>query len=280
MAFRSERRFGRPARASPIASHVVPVLDVTITLFIGVATGALSSTVGVGGAVISTPGIRILGASPLEGVGSTLPSILPSAITGTRRYWREGLVVGPIVAKVVPWGALAAVGGAIASVRFPGQGHIQMILTALLVLFTAQRTSRSTRTEDENAAADAHFEWWRCALIGLGAGGLSGFLGVGGGILMVPAFGGWLRLGLKETIATSLACVGLLAIPSTLTHMIEGTVDWAFALPLCLGVIPGAHLGSRWTVGASDRQLRVFIGVGLGLLGVAYFVAETVALVG
>ncbi len=251
-----------------------------MTLFIGLATGALSSTVGVGGAVISTPGIRMLGATPLEGVGSTLPSILPSAITGTRRYWREGLVAGSIVAKVVPWGALAAVGGAIASVRFPGQGHVQMMLTALLVLFTARRTSRPADVAVEIAPTDTHFEWWRCALIGLGAGGLSGFLGVGGGILMVPAFGGWLRLGLKETIATSLACVGLLAIPSALTHVIEGTVDWAFALPLCIGVIPGAHLGSRWTVGASDRQLRVFIGVGLGLLGFAYLAVETAALVG
>ncbi len=273
-------RVGCTAAGTPIASHVVPLLDVTLTLFIGLVTGGLSSTVGVGGAVISTPGIRALGASPLEGVGSTLPSILPSAITGTRRYWREGLVFGPVVAKVVPWGALAAVAGALASVRFPGKGHVQMILSALLVLFTAWRTSRPAHSTEDDASADTHFEWWRCALIGLGAGGLSGFLGVGGGILMVPAFRGWLRLGLKATIATSLACVGLLAIPSTATHIVEGTVDWAFALPLCIGVIPGAHLGSRWTVGATDRQLRMFIGVGLGVLGVAYFVAETVALVG
>jgi uncharacterized membrane protein YfcA len=128
------------------------------------------------------------------------------------------------------------------------------------------------------ASAESHFEWWRCGLIGLGSGALSGFLGVGGGILMVPAFRGWLRLGLKETVATSLACVGLLAIPSTLTHIVEGTVDWSFALPLCVGVVPGARLGSHWTVGASDRHLRLVIGTGLGVMGVGYLVAEVVAL--
>ena len=254
------------------------MVDVALTLLIGVATGALSSTVGVGGAVISTPGIRVLGATPLEGVGSTLPSILPSAITGSRRYWREGLVYLPVVAKVVPWGALMAIAGALASVRFPGRGHVQMILSALLVLFTAWRTSRPASVDVESATAESHFEWWRCAVIGLGAGGLSGFLGVGGGILMVPAFRGWLRLDLKVTVATSLACVGLLAIPSMITHAIEGTIDWAFAIPLSIGVIPGAHFGSRWTVGASDRHLRLLIGIGLGAIGVAYLGAELLTL--
>ena len=54
-------------------------LQVILTLLLGVVTGALSAMFGVGGAVISTPGIRALGATPLEGIGSTLPSIFPSS---------------------------------------------------------------------------------------------------------------------------------------------------------------------------------------------------------
>ena len=73
---------------------------------------------------------------------------------------------------------------------------------------------------------------WRLAIIGIAAGGLSGLLGVGGGILMVPAFSAWLRLPLKETIATSLACVGIFAIPGTITHALLGHIDWAYAIPL------------------------------------------------
>lgn len=257
-------------------------LQVLLTIMLGVATGALSSTIGVGGAVISTPGIRVLGATPLQGVGSTLPSILPSAITGTLRYHREGFVYVPVVRKVAPWGAAAAVAGAIASVHFPGQGHVQMILTALLVGYTAWKTSRQPSAAETIAAAGvtsaSHFEWWRCGIIGLGAGLLSGFLGIGGGILMVPLFRGWLKLGLKETVATSLACVGLLAIPGSITHLVNGTVDWAFALPLCVGVIPGARLGAHWTVGASDRQLRRLIGVALGAMSAVYLAAESLAL--
>ena len=52
---------------------------------------------------------------------------------------------------------------------------------------------------------------------------------------------GWVGLPLKEAVATSLACVGILAIPGTITHALLGDIDWAFAIPLCVGVIPGAR---------------------------------------
>src|SRR2546430_14440779 len=59
----------------------------------GVETGVLSGMFGVGGAVVSTPAIRALGATPLEAVGSTIPSVIPSAVSGSLRYPREGLLL-------------------------------------------------------------------------------------------------------------------------------------------------------------------------------------------
>ncbi|WP_334142139.1 TSUP family transporter, partial [Rhabdothermincola sp.] len=59
---------------------------------LGVSAGVLSGMLGIGGAVITTPGIRVLGATPLEAVGSTVPAILPSALSGTWRYARAGMV--------------------------------------------------------------------------------------------------------------------------------------------------------------------------------------------
>jgi hypothetical protein len=270
-----------------------------LCIVLGVAMGMLSAMFGVGGAVISTPGIRVLGATPIESVGSTLPSVLPSAIAGAARYQREGLVYWQVVARVAPWGCAASVGGAILSVHFPGKGHVQMILTAGLVLYTAITVSRrgdrkpvaaeaptsggggaGTLVQDVQVQSkDRYTDVVRCMVIGLGAGALSGFLGVGGGILMTPTFRGWLRLGLKETVATSLACVGLIAIPSSLTHIAEGDVNWLYALPLCIGVIPGARIGARWAIAASDRKLRLAFGWGLGALGLAYGIAEIIALV-
>lgn len=267
-------------------------LQVILTLLLGMVTGVLSAMFGVGGAVISTPGIRALGATPLEGIGSTLPSILPASIIGTLRYHREGFVLWRAVGWTAAFGAPAAVLGSLATSSIPGKGHLQMIATAALVGLTAYRTSRhpaalvpaAPNATDHAAMAAperppvARAAWWCYAVIGAGAGMLSGLLGVGGGVLMVPAFQSWLRMGLKATIATSLACVGLLAIPGTITHTLKHHIDWAFALPLCIGVVPGAQIGSHLAVKAADRSLRRVTGIVLGTVAVVYAVAEVIAL--
>ena len=265
-------------------------LQVVLTLLLGVATGILSAMFGVGGAVISTPGIRALGATPLEGIGSTLPSIFPSSIIGTLRYHREGFVLWRGVWWTAMFGVPAAVVGSLATSSIPGRGHLQMIATAALVGLTGYRTSRQPAAlvpavplAHAAAAVPEHppvarAAWWCYAVIGTGAGMLSGLLGVGGGIIMVPAFQSWLRMGLKETIATSLACVGLLAIPGTITHQLKHHIDWAFALPLCIGVVPGAQIGSHLAVKAADRALRRVTGIVLGTIAVVYAAAEIIAL--
>ena len=81
-------------------------------MFVGVLTGMLSGMFGIGGAVISTPAVRALGATPLEAIGSTLPSILPSSISGSLRYLREGLVR----IRVVRWTCLFGVPASVARV--------------------------------------------------------------------------------------------------------------------------------------------------------------------
>src|SRR5829696_9573038 len=81
-------------------------------LALGVAAGVLSGMFGVGGAVITTPGIRAMGTPPLLAVGSTIPAILPGAVTGAYRYAREGLVDWRIGLVCGASGALTAAAGA------------------------------------------------------------------------------------------------------------------------------------------------------------------------
>ena len=151
-----------------------------------------------------------------------------------------------------------------------------MIATALLVGYTGvpDRVPDGRRPRPAGSISD---EWWRLAVIGVAAGALSGLLGVGGGILMVPAFSAWVGLPLKDTIATSLACVGIFAIPGTLTHWYLGHIDWTFAIALAVGVIPGAQVGARFTIAADDRTLRYTVGTALGIIAVIYLVGELLA---
>jgi uncharacterized membrane protein YfcA len=254
---------------------VPPAVQFTLTVLVGVLTGMLSGMFGLGGAVISTPGIRLLGASALQAVGSTLPSILPSSVSGSVRYEREHLINGRIVLLTSMFGVPASIVGSELSGVVPGDGHLLMLATAALVGFTAYRTAfPKIRVTD---GIVLHDELWRLAVIGAAAGMLSGLLGVGGGVIMVPLFSLSVGLSLKSTIATSLACVGIFAIPGTLTHWHLGHIDWSFALALAIGVIPGAWIGARFTIASSEKLLRRTVGAALGIIATIYAIGELVA---
>ena len=249
-------------------------------------TGVLSAAFGVGGAVVSTPAIRALGASAFIAVGTTLPSILPSAVSGTLRYAREGLIDRRVVALTAPAGIVASVGGSALSKVVPGDGHWLMLLTAVLLGFTAWRMGRTPEDkplEGEDAALSdqrPNREAKPGLLVGIGAiaGAMSGLLGVGGGIVMVPAFSELAGMPVKQTIATSLACVGIFAIPGTITHALFGDIDWRFALLLAVGVVPGARLGAAAAIRTRDHRLRLAVATFLGAVAVAYAAGEVLAL--
>lgn len=256
------------------------LLHAVLTVVAGVATGVFSAALGVGGAMLSTPAIRLLGVSATFAVATTLPAVLPSAVSGTLRYARERLVRWDVVAWTAPAGVAAAVVGSRLSREVPGEGHVLMLVTAALLGFSAWRMAReeaggpggTDEVEPEPAG--------RRLLVGIGvvAGAMSGLLGVGGGVVMVPAFSELARLPLKQTVATSLACVGLFAIPATLTHSVSGSIDWAAAGWLTLGVVPGARLGAALSVRSSDRRLRTAVAGFLGVIAVVYAAGELVSL--
>jgi uncharacterized protein len=286
-----------------------PLRD-ALTLLLGLVTGVLSALFGVGGAIVSNPGLRALGASPLVAVGTTLPSILPGAVSGTLRYRREGLIDWNLIALAAAAGLPAVVGGSLLSHAVPGDGHLLLLLIAVLLAFTAWRTAFAGPAADtpEPPAAGAPATGagragnpghgtpgagqargtapappparsrWTAAAIGLAAGLLSGLLGIGGGVIMVPAFTELLHLPLKSAIATSLVCVGIFGVPATITHALLGDIDWRLAALLTIGVIPGARIGASLTIRTAERRLRLAIGAFLAVVAVVYFVTEGRAL--
>lgn len=258
-----------------------------LTLLIGLVTGVLSAMFGVGGAFVSNPGARALGADPLVAVGTTLPSILPGAVSGAVRYQREGLVDWQVVAWASVAGLAAAIAGSLLSHAVPGDGHLLLLAVAVLLGFNAWRLAFAAPAggaEGEGggnpapAAPPRTRGGWRPAAAGLAAGLLAGLLGVGGGAVMVPAFSELLHLPLKAAIATSLVCAGVFALPATVVHAMLGDVDWRLAILLTVGVVPGARLGASLTIRASERRLRVSVGLFLAVVAVVYFVTEARAL--
>jgi uncharacterized membrane protein YfcA len=276
---------------------VGPLRDL-LTVVLGLATGVLSGLFGVGGGVISQPGMRLLGLEPLVVIGTALPVIIPGAASGARRYVRERLIQWPAVVATVPIGLAAAVVGSITSEHVPGDGHLLQLFTAGLLGLSSYRMGRTVpalppdkplaETDAPEAPGGATSPEpdgdvslvARYAAIGLVSGLLSGLLGIGGGVIMVPAFVQLARIEVKSAIATSLVCVGLFAIPGTITHALQDHVDWRVAMALVIGVIPGARLGAALTIRATDRRLRVVVASFLGSTAVLYGVGELTALIG
>jgi uncharacterized protein len=283
-----------------------PLRD-AVTVALGVAAGVMSGVFGVGGAVVSTPGIRVLGASAVDAVGTTLPSIIPGAASGVLRYRQEGLIDRRAVVATAPAGMAAAVAGALLTRAVPGEGHALMLATAGLLAVSAVRTAAAprpaadpdldaalalagpagdppggTRSAPAGPAAPAppaaQFRPAALAAIGAAAGLLAGLLGIGGGVILVPGLAQAAGFELKRAIATSLACVGLMAVPGTVTHALLGTIDWRFALALTVGMVPGARIGATLAIRAGDRRLRLVVGAFLAVTAMLYAAGEVAAL--
>jgi uncharacterized membrane protein YfcA len=270
---------------------------------VGVAAGALSGMLGVGGAVLTTPGVRALGATPIEAIGSTIPAILPSAISGTVRYSRAKLVNWTIGLTCGLTGSALALVGAVVADRV--NAHALMVVTAVLLGWSGWSVYRSGREVEPEppdtpevetvhaphahgagavpttAATETatHTSVGMPLLAGVGAasGFVAGLLGVGGGVVMVPVFTRLLRVPVKEAIASSLVAVAIFSIPALVGHAVLGHVNWAYAVLLTVGVVPGAQIGARITVGASDRAVRTLAGLFFVALALVYGISEILA---
>lgn len=248
------------------------------TGMVGVLAGALSALLGIGGATITTPAVRVLGASPILAVGSTVPAILPGAISGSLRYAREGLVDWSLALSTGIAGSLFALLGAWTSSQV--DGRVLMVLTAVLMLWSGISVVRGGRA---GVGAEEELPSGRPSIlllgtVGAGAGFVAGLLGVGGGIVLVPVMTGLLRVPMKRAVASSLVGVAIFSVPALVTHAALGHIDWSYALPLMVGVVPGARLGARLTLRHSDRTVRRLFGLLVIVLALVYGGTELAAL--
>jgi uncharacterized protein len=97
--------------------------------------------------------------------------------------------------------------------------------------------------------------------IGLAAGVLSGLLGVGGGIVMVPLLVLWTGLGQRDAHAVSLGAIVPISVAGVLTYGVAGEVRLPEAAALAAGSVLGARLGAGLLLRASERRLRLLFGL-------------------
>jgi uncharacterized membrane protein YfcA len=129
---------------------------------------------------------------------------------------------------------------------------------------------------DRTLGRDVHYKVGRVPLglsLMYGAGLISALLGIGSGVLKIPAMDTALRLPIKVSSATSNFMIGVTAAASAGAYFMRGNIDIDIAGPVALGSVVGALAGARLLMGIPADKLRIFFVIVLALLAVLMFLS-------
>lgn len=214
-----------------------------LAVLCGSLVGFSLALIGGGGSILATPlllyvvGVRdphvAIGTSALAVSANAFANLLPHARAGHVR-WRAAFVFAAA-------GVLGAWFGSTLGKAM--DGHRLLALFALLMLVVAVLMLRGRHGGAPDRYPLPH-SVPRLAAVGLGAGGLSGFFGIGGGFLVVPGLMFASGMEIINAIGTSLFAVGTFALTTAGNYAASGLVDWRIAAEFIGGGVLGGWLGA------------------------------------
>lgn len=253
-------------------------LTFSVLLWLGsIAAGLLGAMTGLGGGIVLIPFLTlVLGVDIRYAIGASLVSIIAVSSGSTAAFLRQGftnLKVGMLLELAT---AVGAVGGAYLAGLF-SPTWLQVIF-GLVLLVTVALTSRARTENGGEPSADrlaqqlglassypqdgvhVAYDVHGVGLAGfvmLGAGALSGLLGIGAGAFKVLAMDKIMRLPFKVSTTTSNFMMGVTAAASAGVYLSRGYIHPAIAVPVLLGTLPGALVGSAVLGKARTGWLRL-----------------------
>lgn len=250
----------------------------------GVLVGLLSGLLGIGGGTIMVPLFRLaFGMPAIQATATSLLAIIPTSLSGCVGHFRNrtcvigvGLAAGLAGACTSPAGVhLASISPSwaimLAAAVIIGYSAFTMLKKGLAMPKEAGSLKASAATAKAGAKATVPAErparvraTRRQTVVGVAAGAMaglaSGYVGVGGGFLMVPLFIQFGGISMRQASGTSLIAVTLLAIPGAIAQIMLGNVHILAGLVLSLGSIPGALVGANLVKYVPERTLRLLFG--------------------
>jgi uncharacterized membrane protein YfcA len=253
--------------------------EIVSLVLLGVVVGTYGSIVGVGGGFLIVPVLLLAWhVGPAAAAGTSLVVVFLNATTGSLAQWRHGRIdvrAGLAFAAATIPGAIA---GAFLAERLSGPAFtttfgVLLLLVAALLLWKPERgearekgpaTGGWQRTLRDRSGTEFRWGFSLPPALGVafGVGFLSSTLGIGGGVIHVPAMIHLLAFPAAVATATSQFILAFTAAVGGSTHLALGNVRWELALPLGVGVVAGAQIGS-----AIGRRLRAAVVVRLLALG-------------
>lgn len=254
------------------------LLAIPLGLAIGLAVGLL----GGGGSVLAVPVlVYVLGEDVETATTVSLVVVAAAAFAGAYGYARGGDVCWRHAAVFT----IAAVPGIVAGTALGDVigGSAFLLAFAAVMLVAARATWRKAAAEEsgttEPPATCPALRVGRDAAIGLGVGLLTGFFGVGGGFVVVPALMLALAFSMRRAVGTSLVIIAATSAIGALVHLGAGRhVELDLTLALAATCVVGAIAGSRLSAQIAQETLgRAFAGL---VLAVATYLLVSAAFLG
>ena len=277
----------------------------TFVLTAAVGVGILSGLLGIGGGTLMVPIFRLgFGLSAFASTATSLFTIIPTSLVGFVTHIKNktcipqlGIVCGLAGACMSPVGVyLANISPAwlvmLAAAIIIGYSSFKMFRKAVRMP-KSPASGKAMGVDVEKAAVKAavleedfgeeEFKLTRKNLpkaiaIGLAAGLASGYVGVGGGFLMVPLFVSVLGVMMRKASGTSLVAIMILAIPGVIEQAFLGNINYLAGIAMAVGSIPGAVIGANLVRRVPERQLRFAFGAFLLISAVVLLGNEIAAL--
>jgi len=238
-------------------------LGLVFSGLIGLSLGLI----GGGGSIITVPIlVYILGIEASEAVGMSLCIVGGTSLISAFLHHKQGVVQ---LKEGLIFGIAGILGAFIGAplTNFFSSTTLMLIFAILMVTSAIAMLSRKQK-ETEEIKETNNISFSKALLSGFGVGVLTGFLGVGGGFLIVPAlhmFGG---LGMREAIGTSLFVIFLNCIAGLLAHINQSSFPFYLTLLVTSSAIIGTILGTVLSHRISTKKLQKGFAILVLIIGV------------
>jgi len=230
---------------------------VFLSLVFGALIGLTLGMVGGGGSILTVPILVYAIGQPAQQATTTSLAIVGLnalvGMAGHTRAHRVNLRLGLLFGLVGIGGALV---GSWLNALVPGR--VLLIAFAAVMLLAAGAMLRRRMPEQGDATADegaGTIEWLKIIASGTVVGLMTGFFGVGGGFVIVPALVLVLGLSMRMAVGTSLLIIAMNSLWSLLAHLRFGRLDLGVTALFVLGGIAGALSGVHFAGRVPQRRL-------------------------
>lgn len=244
---------------SPLASTATSLFAIIPTSISGVVAHTRAKTcvpklglaLGVGGAVMSPLGVWLASVSP-----GWLVICVAAVVIGFSAF--------KMFKKAVKCAPAPRAGRAAGNAQAAGASSVASASSSAAASQAACAGSASARSANLKPVSEqpvlSRKQYLQGACIGLVAGLASGYVGVGGGFIMVPLMLAILDIPMSLASGTSLIAIMILAIPGVIEQGLLGNIDYLAGIAIVVGSIPGALVGARLVRVVPERQLRFIFG--------------------